>query len=379
MVDIVHFSLGVDELDEVLDDLHDIFAGQHLDIHRRRHAQLLVYAVAAYLAEVVALLAEEEVGYDFAGRRVIRWLGVAQLSVDILDSLLFGVRSIFLKSVEDNRIVDCVGALLVEKDCLDAALEDSRNIFFGDDGLTVDDNVVALDRHNLAGVFVGEVLDPRFQHTGGKLAPHCFLEVGGGHLDVFGQTEDLDDVLVALESDSAQKSGHGQLLLAVDVGIHHVVDVSGELDPAAAERDNTRTVELCSVGMSALSEEDARRTVELRDDDTLGSVDNKGSLLGHVGNLTEINILNNRGKVLVVRVGTIELKLCFEGHAVGQAMLKTLVDSVARRIDIIVEKFQHEIVARVGNGEVLGKYLIKPFVVALLGGSVELHEVLERL
>ena len=131
--------------------------------------------------------------------------------------------------------------------------------------------------------------------------------------------------------------------------------------------------------MSALSEEDARRTVELRDDDTHGSVDNKGSLLGHVGNLTEINILNNRGKVLVVRVGTIELKLCFEGHAVSQAMLKTLVDSVARRIDIIVEKFQHEIVARVGNGEVLGKYLIKPFVVALLGGSVELHEVLERL
>ena len=57
--------------------------------------------------------------------------------------------------------------------------------------------------------------------------------------------------------------------------------------------------------MGALSEEDTRRTVELRDDDTLGSVDNKGSLLGHVGNLTEINILNNRGKVLVVRVGTI--------------------------------------------------------------------------
>ena len=57
VVDIVHFSLGVDELDEVLDDLDDIFAGEHFDIHRRRQAQLLVDAVAAYLAEVVALLA----------------------------------------------------------------------------------------------------------------------------------------------------------------------------------------------------------------------------------------------------------------------------------------------------------------------------------
>lgn len=117
--------------------------------------------------------------------------------------------------------------------------------------------------------------------------------------------------------------------------------------------------------------------MELRHDDALGTVDDESALIGHIRYLTQIDILNHSGEVLVVRVGTVQFELGFEGHRVGQAALKAFSYSVTWGIDVIVEKFQYEIVTSVGNREVLGKYFEKPLVVAFFGRSVKLQEVLE--
>ena len=82
-----------------------------------------------------------------------------------------------------------------------------------------------------AGVLVHEILHPALQHAGGELAANGILQGGLGHLDLVGQAEDLQDLLVALETDGTQQRGHRQLLLPVDVGVHHPVDVRGEFDP----------------------------------------------------------------------------------------------------------------------------------------------------
>jgi hypothetical protein len=100
-----------------------------------------------------------------------------------------------------------------------------------DHGFAVDEHLVTLDAHHLTGVLVHEVLHPALQHAGGELAAHGLLQVGLGHLDLVGQAEDLQDLLVALETDGTQQRGHRQLLLPIDVGVHHPVDVRGELDP----------------------------------------------------------------------------------------------------------------------------------------------------
>ena len=131
--------------------------------------------------------------------------------------------------------------------------------------------------------------------------------------------------------------------------------------------------------MGALSEEHAGRTVELRHDNTFRAVDHERTLLGHVRNQTEINVLDHRSEIFVVRVGAVEFKFGFEGHTIGHASFETFIDRIAGRIDIIVEKFQHEVIAGVGNREVLGKYFKKALIVAFFRGSVELEEVAERL
>ena len=131
--------------------------------------------------------------------------------------------------------------------------------------------------------------------------------------------------------------------------------------------------------MGALSEEHTGRTVKLRHDHALGTVDDKSALVGHVGNRSEIHVLYHSGEILVVRVGAIELELGLEGHTVGESALQTFVNSVAGRIDVVVEKFEYKVIARVGYGEVLGKNLVKALVVTLLGRCVELKEILEGL
>ena len=72
---------------------------------------------------------------------------------------------------------------------LHAALEDGVDVVLGEFGLAVDDNLVTLDGHDFAGVFVGKVLDPCLEHTCGELAAHSFFEVGLVYLDFFSESE----------------------------------------------------------------------------------------------------------------------------------------------------------------------------------------------
>ena len=57
--------------------------------------------------------------------------------------------------------------------------------------------------------------------------------------------------------------------------------------------------------MHALSEEHARRAVELRNDDALGPVDDERTTFGHIGNRTEIDILHDHAEIFVLVIGTI--------------------------------------------------------------------------
>ena len=119
----------------------------------------------------------------------------------------------------------------MEQDGAHTRIENVLNVFLFKHGLAVDHHFVAVDRHNFTGILVHEVLNPGAEHAGGELAAESLLEVCLVHLHLLGKVENLDDVLVALQTDGAEQRGHGQFLLAVDVGVHHIVDVGGELDP----------------------------------------------------------------------------------------------------------------------------------------------------
>ena len=67
------------------------------------------------------------------------------------------------------------------------------------------------------------------------------------------------------------------------------------------------------------------------------------------------------------------------GYAIGHSTLETLIYRVTRRVDVIVEKFKHKVVAGVRDREILGENFIETLVISFFRRGVKLEEVLERL
>ncbi len=118
--------------------------------------------------------------------------------------------------------------------------------------------------------------------------------------------------------------------------------------------------------------------MELRNDDALSTIDDERTLVGHVRDRTEEHVIDGRVEILVIRVSAIKLKFGFERYAVSETTRQTLLDRVSRRIDIIVKKLQHEVVAGVCDREILCKHLVQSLVLALFGRRVELKKIPER-
>ena len=87
MVNIVHIGLLVYQLYQIFDDRGDISLGQYPDSIGDIKIQLGVDTVTTDLAQVVTLVGEEQF-LDNATRRFLVWgFGIAQLAIDILNSL----------------------------------------------------------------------------------------------------------------------------------------------------------------------------------------------------------------------------------------------------------------------------------------------------
>jgi hypothetical protein len=129
----------------------------------------------------------------------------------------------------------------------------------------------------------------------------------------------------------------------------------------------------------ALSEEHAWRTVKLRYYNALGTIENEGTTLGHVGDKTKINILNNLVEILMLGVSTVKLKLGLKRYTICQTALQTLLDRVAWLIDIVIDELQNKVVSGICDWEILVEHLVQALVLTILGCGVKLEEITERL
>ena len=111
VVDIIHGRIGVDQLDEILDDLNDILLRQDADIRIGGQAKLLVDTIAAYLAQVITLVREEKVLEYLTRTGIVGSIGIAKLTIDVVDGLDLRVARVLLQGVEDDGIL--IGHLLV--------------------------------------------------------------------------------------------------------------------------------------------------------------------------------------------------------------------------------------------------------------------------
>src|SRR5690606_18522818 len=106
--------------------------------------------------------------------------------------------------------------------------------------------------------------------------------------------EELVEHLLVGVAQRAQQHADRQLAAAVDAGEQRVLRVELEVQPGAAVRDDAGAVQQLArrMGLAAVVvEEHAGRTVQLRDDDALGAVDDEGAVLGHERDLAHVDLL----------------------------------------------------------------------------------------
>ena len=119
----------------------------------------------------------------------------------------------------------------MNEDGRSTAVEDILSVLLGNLRLAFHDHLITLNGSHLTRVLIHEVFRPALQHTGGEMLADDLLHILLCHLHLLSEVEDLEDVLISLETDGTEKRCYRQLLLSVDVSIHHIVDIGGELDP----------------------------------------------------------------------------------------------------------------------------------------------------
>src|SRR5678815_5068323 len=110
---------------------------------------------------------------------------------------------------------------------------------------------------------------------------------------------------------------------------------------------------------------------------TLSTVDHESTFRSHVRNVSEEYILYNRFEIDMFFIVTGQPQFRFQRNTVGQSPMHTFFYFVAGRINEIIQEFEHENAACIGNRKVLLEYLVKAFVDPVLWCCFQLEEFLE--
>src|SRR5207342_1931263 len=239
----------------------------------------------------------------------------------------------------------------------------------GDAAAGFDDDLVA----------IGEVEVERFatQAFRDEFELDAFLRIDVEGVDL----EELAQHFFVVVTERAQQHGHRQLAAAIDTGEQRVLRVELEVQPGAAVRNDAGAVQQLArrMGLAAVVvEEHARRTVQLRDDDALGAVDDEGAVAGHQGQFAHVDllllhILDRLGRRLAV------VDNQAHGHAQrraeGQAAVAALTLVEGRLAQIVADVFQPGVAGVAGDRENGFQGRMQAALLALAGRGEFLQEL----
>ncbi len=186
-----------------------------------------------------------------------------------------------------------------------------------------------------------------------QLQLHAFVRVDVEGVDL----EELGQHLFVVVAERTQQDRHRQLAATVDTGEQRILRVELEVQPGAAVRDDAGAVQQLAraVGLATVVvEEHARRTVQLRHDDALGTVDDEGAVVGHQRDFAQIDLLLLH---VLDRLGRRFAVVDDQTHGdaqrctVAHATLAALALVKHRVTQLVTDVFQGSIAAVAGNRE----------------------------
>ena len=121
------------------------------------------------------------------------------------------------------------------------------------------------------------------------------------------------------------------------------------------------------------------RTVQLRNNNALSTVDAKRAPAGHIRNVAKENLLLDGLEIFIVFILALQAQLRLQGYRIGKSAVYALFKRILRRIYIVIDERQHIVVAAVRNRKVFRKNLEQAFCSSLFHRGFQLEKVFERL
>ena len=159
------------------------------------------------------------------------------------------------------------------------------------------------------GIFVNKVLKPCFKHPGGQTVTHFTLKASFTQpFYLIGPTEDFRArSALSLSKPIARRSVVTGNFFTVNVGIHYIVDVEVNLDPASfALKLRGRCKVWCH--WRGGFNKNTPRNGGCKDNNTLGAIYNKREPLGSRRIVPQIHVPHDGLKIFMFRVCTIKVQ-----------------------------------------------------------------------
>ena len=188
----------------------------------------------------------------------------------------------------------------------------------------------------------------RWRFAGAKLA----VDLQKGFLGVLGAVlvqggaehgvlaEEVDNLVVGAKAQGADKGGHRQFAVLIDAHIEHIVGIGLIFQPRAAVGVQRGGEQFLARLVVALAEIHARGTDELRDDNTLGAVDDEGAGIRHERKIAHEDLLLLHFAGLLVQ----QTRFHAKRGRIGDVALLALLDGVlGLGIQPVVDKVEHQV------------------------------------
>ena len=328
VVDIVHFAFTVTDIDELLHHFDDVVFAQDTGTFDFVAQQRTVELHTTNRGQIVAVFREEQVLKQtfsgFTSRRLARahhavdFYQRAQTIVSRVDAYRFrDVRAVVQIVGEQrfdtlvarlaqlsqqiqaqlhvrradqfaSRFIDIVFSRHFARDIFNRHFDMLDIVFFQLTDMTSRDATAFLNVHFAVGF---DIEGGSF--TAQTLRNQLHLQLVVANFKDHFFEEQVKDLLSGVIQ-RAQDDGSRQLTTTVDTNEQVVFRVEFEVQPGTAVRDDTCVIQNLTggVGLTFVTvKEDARATVQLRNDNTLGTVDNKGTVVGHERNFAHVDFL----------------------------------------------------------------------------------------
>ena len=197
--------------------------------------------------------------------------------------------------------------------------------------------------------------------------------------DLIGVKEHRQNLIGGV-AQSTQQDGGRQLATTVNPNEYLILRIEFEVQPGTTIRNDSCGVQQLAgaVGLATVVvEEHTRRAVQLGNDNALGTIDDEGTILGHQGNLTHVdlllaNILDRAGGLTVVDHQTNANSQ--RGRVCGAAQ-NTFLDVKHRLAKLIAGILQCSVARIAGNREHRTESSFQAFLEALVSRSALLQEL----